>query len=226
MRVLISCLLTAWLSAVLPGQGFAQAANEDAITEEDAGTIGKTKQKRAVSVALREEAILRRTNRMDASGKLNERYAAAVTRLCDLHAEIRGDERLIDSDMLQKLAIRLRRRLLDVARTLEGQLRRADVEQPAWIPSTSAAIRRANELPPAVSSPSSDDSLGAAAGGLLDNGWQLVELIQQTISPGFWDSTGGPGTIYYFALKRALVVRATSEVHADLGNTLRNLQRN
>src|SRR5205823_9827969 len=46
-----------------------------------------------------------------------------------------------------------------------------------------------------------------------DNGLALVELIERTINPAFWDVNGGPGTIVYYAPLQCLVVRATSEVH-------------
>ena len=61
---------------------------------------------------------------------------------------------------------------------------------------------------------------GAAAGGALpDTGWQLVELIQRVVAPDFWEPQGGPGVIRYFAMRRVLVVRATTDVHeADQGS--------
>jgi general secretion pathway protein D len=63
---------------------------------------------------------------------------------------------------------------------------------------------------------------GAAGGGVgpPDYGQDLVDLIQQTIQPEFWDIHGGPGTIVYYRPLHCLVVRATSEVHHSLGGTL------
>jgi hypothetical protein len=61
--------------------------------------------------------------------------------------------------------------------------------------------------------------------GPPDYGPALVELIQRTIAPGFWDVNGGPGTIVYYAPLRALVVRATGEIHGNLRGALGGLRR-
>ena len=53
----------------------------------------------------------------------------------------------------------------------------------------------------------------------------LVELIQNTISPEFWDVVGGPGTIMYYRPLLAIVVRATSEVHHQVGGAMDALRR-
>ena len=69
--------------------------------------------------------------------------------------------------------------------------------------------------------------IGRAAGGGLvpDNGLGLVDLIQKTIHPDFWDVQGGPGSIVYFSPLRCLVVRATDDVHGDVGGLLDGLRR-
>jgi hypothetical protein len=63
---------------------------------------------------------------------------------------------------------------------------------------------------------------GAMGGGAgpFDYGPSLVDLIQRTIVPDFWDVNGGPGTIVYYRPLMCLVVRATSDVHHRLGGTL------
>ena len=63
-----------------------------------------------------------------------------------------------------------------------------------------------------------------APGPLPDTGWELVELIQRVVAPDFWDSRGGPGTIRYFAMRRVLVVRATSDVHEQIRDLLMALR--
>lgn len=71
-------------------------------------------------------------------------------------------------------------------------------------------------------------SAAAPAGfapGMMDDGWQLVELIERTVQPDFWDKQGGPGSIGYFAMRRVLVVRATSDVHQQIKVLLRKLPR-
>jgi hypothetical protein len=56
--------------------------------------------------------------------------------------------------------------------------------------------------------------------GPPDWGEALVELIERTIAPEFWDVHGGPGTIIYYRPLHVLVVRATSEVHGHVGGLL------
>jgi Flp pilus assembly secretin CpaC len=54
---------------------------------------------------------------------------------------------------------------------------------------------------------------------------RLVELIVTSVQPGTWAATGGPGTIDYFPLTMALVVKQTAEAHAQLEGLLRALRR-
>ena len=63
-----------------------------------------------------------------------------------------------------------------------------------------------------------------AAGGIPDTGWELVELIQRIIAPDFWDSRGGPGSIRYFAMRKVLVIRATTDVHEQVRDLLTALR--
>jgi hypothetical protein len=66
------------------------------------------------------------------------------------------------------------------------------------------------------------DARGGAA--VADDGWSLIELIQRVIAPDFWEPQGVPGVIRYFAIKRALVVRATTDVHEQLRELLTALR--
>ena len=70
-------------------------------------------------------------------------------------------------------------------------------------------------------------SRGAFGGAAVrpDYGQALVELIQSTIDPDFWDIRGGPGTIVYYAPLHALVVRATSEVHHKIGGAVKVIRQ-
>lgn len=61
--------------------------------------------------------------------------------------------------------------------------------------------------------------------GPPDAGQDLVELIQQTIAPSTWDVSGGPGTIRYWRPGAALVIRQTTEVHEDISDFVKQLQR-
>ena len=59
----------------------------------------------------------------------------------------------------------------------------------------------------------------------VDDGQQLVDLIQRTIAPTTWSVNGGPGAIYYWQPGRALVISATDGVHEQLGDVLGQLRR-
>jgi len=69
-----------------------------------------------------------------------------------------------------------------------------------------------------------DRPSGLAAAGIPDTGWQLIELIQRIIAPDFWESRGGPGSIRYFAMRRVLVIRATTDVHEQIRDLLMALR--
>ncbi|MEM1070261.1 MAG: hypothetical protein AAGI63_15260 [Planctomycetota bacterium] len=153
-----------------------------------------------------------------------EKKNEATVALCDLYVVLRHDPRYSGSEMLKGDAVKIRRRLLSVARDLERDLRRSGTERSSQL---SAEVDSAIE-----SALAGDDtgqqSLGeqnaAAAGGLFDNGWQLVELIQRIAAPDFWEPQGGPGSIRYFAMRRVLVVRATSDVHEQVKDLLTALR--
>jgi hypothetical protein len=67
---------------------------------------------------------------------------------------------------------------------------------------------------------------GAFGGGMArDHGQELIELIQRTIKPDHWDVAGGPGSMFYYRPLMALVVRATSEVHGNVGGLLGAMRR-
>ena len=53
---------------------------------------------------------------------------------------------------------------------------------------------------------------------------ELIALIQRTIAPESWDVLGGNGTIRYFDLYHALVVRAPYHVHGEVGGALDGLR--
>lgn len=66
-------------------------------------------------------------------------------------------------------------------------------------------------------------AFGGAAGTNGDYGEDLVELIQQVISPTTWNVNGGPGAIIYWRPGHALIVTAPGEVHDQLGDVLDQL---
>lgn len=152
----------------------------------------------------------------------------AVAALCDLYVLLRKDDRYSQSEMLQQDAAKVRRRLLTVANRREARLKREKTPRP-----TSLSEDVDEEIKRALKADSAEQGKlgrlafggGAQAAGGFDNGWQLVELIQRVIEPDFWDTQGGPGTVHYFAMRRVLVVRATSDVHEQIRELLLSLPR-
>ena len=181
---------------------------------------------------LRREAILK-------SGPAKDE---AATALCDMYVILRQDDRYADSEMLQQDAGKIRRRLLTTAQKRKGRLRREKIDRPTNLSKqVDMALENARQRYESESSRSSNSKkseqrdssgvesqntpTGRAAGSAMDNGWQLVELIERIVEPDFWESTGGPGSIYYFAARRVLVVRATSDVHEQVRELLLKLPR-
>lgn len=159
-----------------------------------------------------------------------------VRRMCALHGEIVGDPRYAASDTLAayraKLWSRLRRVQADLKRELaQDEPRRS--RQPAGAAAASAdpqSLIAAESLSESLAllgesqgGPGFLVALGGRAGP-ADHGAELVDLIERTINPAFWDTVGGPGSIYYYAPLHCLVVRATSEVHAKIGATVEGLR--
>jgi hypothetical protein len=58
-----------------------------------------------------------------------------------------------------------------------------------------------------------------------DAGEELVDLIRKTIAPSSWDVNGGPGTIQYWRPGHALVVRASDDVHEQIGGVVGQLRQ-
>ncbi|MCO6454036.1 MAG: hypothetical protein J5I93_01870 [Pirellulaceae bacterium] len=196
---------------------------------------------------------LRELIRAHARAESPAAQAAVVQEMCVLYVELKRDPRLASSDTLQEYKAKLWSRLVRIQTDLEQQLARqqrqsgrpADVSAPAAGPNDTADLEASGSLAGSLSllggvlggpadllahggslgggSPGGGSLGGGAAGG--DYGQSLVELIQRTIAPEFWDVNGGPGTIVYFAPLRVLVVRATSEIHHKIGGGVQGLRR-
>ncbi|MEM7475001.1 MAG: hypothetical protein AAF483_08410 [Planctomycetota bacterium] len=65
---------------------------------------------------------------------------------------------------------------------------------------------------------------GGNAGPGPDYGWQLVNLIRNTIRPEYWSVAGGPGKAIYFGNKRALVIHGSWRVQEDVADLLTALR--
>ncbi len=53
----------------------------------------------------------------------------------------------------------------------------------------------------------------------------LIDLIQNTVGAGTWDTTGGPGAIRPFDTNLSIVVSQTQEVHEEIADLLQQLRR-
>jgi hypothetical protein len=167
----------------------------------------------------------------------SERAAAAVE-MTTLYREIKRDPRLVVTDSLKEAKHRLWSKLTRTKKDILAKMKRegrrndtmTDEEVLALADMEFVAQSLADHLafagstlggPAAVFAQSSSGSgaMGGAAGS-FDYGPELVDLIQRTIVPDFWDVNGGPGTIVYYRPLMCLVVRATSDVHHRLGGVL------
>lgn len=174
----------------------------------------------------------------------------AARELLGLYRELQQDTELAVSQR-EGLRLVLRRRLLALAQQIERQTaaRRKEAAQAAGqaqaeAPPTLRAAQQGGVLaqrgawpgmmPGAMGpgmmrrgmmAPGMMGPLGGAANQPPDAGEQLVELIRQTVAPESWVENGGSGSMYYWWPGRALIVRQTDEVHEQIADLLRQLQR-
>jgi hypothetical protein len=161
---------------------------------------------------------------------------AAIRAMCELHGEIVRDARYATSDVLKEYRGRLWSRLNKTKLEIKQQLARGKGNKEAL--ETLAALEGADALSVAAAG-SLAESLAileqTQGGGALlayggapvppDFGPDLVALIERTINPSFWDTVGGPGTIVYYRPLMCLVVRATSDVHEQIGGVVGGLRK-
>lgn len=173
----------------------------------------------------------------ESQSKSERDRAAAVAAICRLHAEIVHDSRYSDSDVLKEYRSRLWSRLTKIKTELKTQLARNRANRAALDAlqtlelANSASIAAADALAATLSLSSEIQGGPApflALGGAPvppDWGPNLVDLIERTINPAFWDVVGGPGTIIYYRPLQCLVVTATAEIHGNVGNLLGGLRK-
>ncbi|MBI2480374.1 MAG: hypothetical protein HYV60_17585 [Planctomycetia bacterium] len=172
--------------------------------------------------------------RREATARTNAERAAAICHLTVLYTELKHDPRLAESETLTLYKNRLWGRLKKVKKDLQrefgrpGDNRDPNTEPNESVDETTVALTESLSLVGySAGGPAHllSQVRGAGGGGaIMDYGPGLVALIERTIAPAFWDVAGGPGTIVYYAPLRALVVRATSEVHHDIGDVLHGLR--
>jgi hypothetical protein len=174
----------------------------------------------------------------EAQAKEPSARSTAIRQICSLHGEIVRDPRFSTSDKLKEYRARLWSRLKKVQADLKRELARsadksdkqaledAQVLESADANSIAAADSLAASLALLDQSQGGPGYLLALGGGAVpgDHGRELVALIERTINPAFWDVVGGPGTIMYYPPLQCLVVRATSEVHGNVGGLLGGLR--
>ena len=162
--------------------------------------------------------------------------AEAVRQMCELHGQIVHDSRYANSDVLKEYRGRLWNRLSKVKAEVKQQLGRGKSNRETL--DALAALESASSLDMAAaeslatslslagqtqSGPGALLAFGGAAGP-PDWGPDLVDLIERTINPAFWDVAGGPGTIVYYRPLHCLVVKATAEVHGNVGRLIGDLR--
>jgi hypothetical protein len=182
------------------------------------------------------QAELSQLLKREAQAQSPAERARAVAALCDLHQRLVRDPRYAKSDTLKEYRARLWSRLSRIKLELKQRLARdrtnrealedlAALEQAdlASVAAADAVAASLSLLDQAQGGPGALLSYGGAAVP-GDYGPELVDLIERTINPSFWDVAGGPGTIVYYRPLQCLVVRATAEVHGQVGGVLGELR--
>lgn len=141
----------------------------------------------------------------------------AAVELLPLYTQVREHPEMVKEDRDRYGGV-LRSRLRNIGRTIEKRLAESagDAEAAASADDPSAAGRESASLA---------EQAGAPGGrAVRDNGQELVELIQSTIAPEHWDVNGGPGSIFYYAPLRVLVVRASGTAQEAVGGVVNGLR--
>jgi hypothetical protein len=156
--------------------------------------------------------------------------AGIARRLCEMHTEIRLDPRHEYAEAMKGYRAQVWTRLKRIQTDLKNQLARLRKVKATEVGTDPELLAASDSL--AASLNLLDSTLGgptallARGGGsqIDDNGQELVDLIERTINPDFWDTNGGPGTIVYYQPLMCLVVTATGEMHGNLGGLLGGLR--
>jgi hypothetical protein len=176
-----------------------------------------------VHAALRSEAATRRLGD----------NASQVVRLIDLYREMAAHPKRHSSLFLRRLGLQLRARLENVRDHMERQdslpergANATKVRLPALAAPKARVLAQQMGVP---GGPVAGQAVQPAATAIrdaatIDYGPELVDLIQQTISPATWDINGGNGTVAYFAPRRAIVVSAPERVHDKIDDVLGQLR--
>ena len=183
------------------------------------------------------DADIRAALRAEALAETDRQRSEAVHKIVAIYQELRKDPRLATSDTLKKYKAKLWSRMTRVKRDLERKLARearsaergGDREELLAIEQATRNLAgQMSMMNYTMGGPSYVlERTGGAFGGraVSDHSQELIDLIQRTIKPDFWDVNGGPGSMFYYRPLMALVVRATSEVHGNVGGLMRAMRQ-
>lgn len=175
--------------------------------------------------------------KQESHAKSTGNRATAVRALCDLHERLVHDSRYATSDVLKEYRNRIWSRLTKIKGELQRQIARDHDANRHFEDAQTLSVADSQQAEAAFSLSDSLSLLDMLQGGpgrwiamgggpvAPDWGPDLVALIERTINPAFWDVVGGPGTIVYYQPLQCLVVRATSEVHNQIGGAVGDLRR-
>jgi hypothetical protein len=177
-------------------------------------------------VSLDLSALLKR----EAGAKTPAERSSAILALTELYGAMMRDKRQDTHVFLQNMRFQLRGRLMrvrdDLKAKIAGEERRAGKKETPVLDEEQIALRHslASSLAMSDRTLASPTMMFNRGGGFVDdtvaNGRALVELIERTINPDFWDTNGGPGVIIYYAPLQCLVVLATGPTHEQIGGLL------
>jgi hypothetical protein len=175
--------------------------------------IGKPRS--ITAMALEITALLNRESVAEAEAD----RVAVVHRLMEIHREIVSDQRFPTSELLQQQRHKVHTRLT----SLRDEIKRKLAQQKK-MPSHKQQLLQTqlNEHYALAGQMLNGPAAIFAGGGSVPNDFsqELIDLIQTTIHPASWDVNGGRGSIRYYSPVFALVVRANSEVHAEIADEL------
>lgn len=135
-----------------------------------------------------------------------EKRQAIILQMTRLYCELAADPRIPDNETINTNRFKLRARLID----LRDEFKRRVASQKKSKKGTSANA--------------SGSQAAAGGGAVADNAADLIAVIESTIAPESWESSGGPGVIRYYSAVHALVVRASSDVHGELSGLVDGLR--
>ena len=157
--------------------------------------------------------MVRLVLRREATAENPDQRAAAIRDLSKLYVGIVSDDEVMAEQSRLKLKAKVYSRLISVKGDLENNIKRHEKDPDAKLPRYPIGESLA-------------DQTDARGGGVIrDHGEELVELIQNVISPEHWDVNGGPGSIVYYAPLKVLVVRASGDTHGHVGGLFDGLRR-